>query len=380
MHILIASANGYGNVGDDLATLAVGKFLKNQLKSPTIRYTRPPMQKELINWADVVVIGAGGLFFDTLPDNVENYLSYLRAAKRQRKLTMVMGIGTQGIVTESAKAAYRDVLNRTDLITVRHQNDADVLQSIGVTKPIHVLADPVFSLHKTRAPYPKKAPRRKRPILAVSLANTRQRPEVMAKLDPELRAQWQSLADKTDANMAELVKKYRVRLVLQSEDDREQYQIWADKYNLRILGAHDKTNKPHASQSILDHYREVDFVLTSRFHGFILALIAKRPVFALGFEGTKIHLTVQTQVPALHTYFMTSEAFIADDQATLTTCANKLQNFHTSQVEIGEQVAHVARTAREHETLIAQLLRKTKSRFKLVQSRIMRMQPIDIIN
>ena len=187
MRILIASANGYGNIGDDLATIAVSNFFKHQLKNPTIRLTRPPINEALVTWADVVVVGGGGLFFDTLPDNVENYLAYLRVAKRHRRLTMVLGIGTQGISTKAAQEAYREVLNKVDLITVRHQQDADALQAIGVTRTIHVLADPVFALPKAPHKYPVEASKKRRPILGISLASTRQRPEVMKALEPALR-------------------------------------------------------------------------------------------------------------------------------------------------------------------------------------------------
>ena len=376
MHILIASANGYGNVGDDLATLTVSKFFKRQLKNPTIRFTRPPMDKALIDWADVVVVGGGGLFFDTLPDNVENYLGYLRTAQRQKKLTMVIGIGTQGISTESAKKAYREVLNKTDLITVRHQNDADELQSIGVTQEIHVLADPVFALPKARTPYALQPAARKRPVVAISLANTRQRPEVMEKLDPELREKWQKLQDKTDAGIAALTKTYDLQLILHSEDDRETYEAWSKAYNIPILGGHSKANKPHASQDTAKLYADADYVLTSRFHGLILALIAKKPVFALGFEGTKIHHTIRTQIPALHAYYMSSEAFIDDDNASLAACVAQLQTFHQIAGHVSRQVAATSRKARWNEHLIAKKLRKTKSRFKLIQSRIRR-QPAE---
>jgi polysaccharide pyruvyl transferase WcaK-like protein len=377
LHILIASANGYGNVGDDLATLAVSKFFKRQLKNPTIHFTRPPMDTALVRWADVVVVGGGGLFFDTLPDNVENYLSYLRVAQAQHKLTMVIGIGTQGIKTESAKKAYREVLNKTDLITVRHQHDADALHAVGVTQEVHVLADPVFALPKARQPYPAQPPSKRRPIVAVSLANTRQRPEVMQKLEPELREKWQKLQDKTDAGIAELTKMYDVRLVLHSEDDRETYEGWSKAYNIPILGGHAKHNTPHASKDTAALYADADYVLTSRFHGLILALLAKKPVFALGFEGTKIHWTIQTQVPALQAFYMSSEAFIENNTASLAGCVQELKSFHAISHHVARQVAQTSRKARWNEHLIAKKLRKTKSRFKLIQSRIRRVQPAE---
>lgn len=354
--VLIASANGFGNAGDDIATIAIERWVQAIMPGAEVRLTRPPMDHALVDWADVVIVGGGGLLYDGVTANVENYLAYLRAAQREHKTTMVVGVGTQGISKPWAIRAYSEVLNKVSLITVRSEADAAVLRGIGVRRNVYALTEPSFSLMSQFADGDKAPAKRERPVLAVSLANTKQSGEIMRTLEPDKRAAWRALYDNIDRQFGELARHFDVRLVLQSEDDLPLYQRWHKKYDVPIQQV-DNHGKPHESLRLIEYYRDADLVLTSRFHGMIFGLLAQRPVAALAFANTKIDWMVHGQLPHLARHFATAEDFVAASGRTLLAM---VQDMAASDVwsAIREHVKRQADLAEANQFLIERTLRR----------------------
>lgn len=103
--------------------------------------------------ADLVISGGGSLLQDvTSARSIHYYLFVLRAAQALRRKTMVYAQGVGPLVRPSSRRAVAAVLNRTDLVTVRDIESADLLRSIGVERPpVHVTADPAFVLEPDTA-------------------------------------------------------------------------------------------------------------------------------------------------------------------------------------------------------------------------------------
>ena len=107
---------------------------------------------DLVRDADVVMLGGGGLLYDTADggapraQNVAYYAGLLRHAQELGRATAVLGIGVQGIHTPLGRAAYAEVLRRAAHVSVRDPGDLQVLrEELGVDRAV-LAADLGFGL------------------------------------------------------------------------------------------------------------------------------------------------------------------------------------------------------------------------------------------
>lgn len=99
--------------------------------------------------ADVVVIGGGGLFFDTPETNkwLYEYVSLIKLAKRLGKKVAIVGVSVGPLHHKDSEDGVRSAFEQSDLITVRDLMSQELLVSCGVSKTkIHVVPDLVFAL------------------------------------------------------------------------------------------------------------------------------------------------------------------------------------------------------------------------------------------
>jgi len=140
--LLIAGAFHIGNLGDDAIALAEREFFKN--KGWQVKIARVAEGYDLIRNVDAIVLGGGGIIYDTSIANVNNYMGYIQRNK-DKPIALCL-VGTQGITTQEGIQLYRKYLNKVKLITVRDPYDKVVLRKIGITVPIEVGEDAAWLL------------------------------------------------------------------------------------------------------------------------------------------------------------------------------------------------------------------------------------------
>lgn len=99
--------------------------------------------------ADVVVIGGGGLFFDTPETNkwLREYISLIGLSKCLGKKVAIVGVSVGPLHHRDSEERLKRAFEQSDLITVRDEMSREILISCGVKKPqIHVIPDFVFAL------------------------------------------------------------------------------------------------------------------------------------------------------------------------------------------------------------------------------------------
>lgn len=107
--------------------------------------------------ADVIVIGGGGLFFDTPETNrwMKGYVSLVGLAKRLRKKVAIVGVSVGPIHHWDSRGELKRAFEHSDLITVRDGPSRALLIDCGVEQSeIRVVPDFVFALpscEQTRA-------------------------------------------------------------------------------------------------------------------------------------------------------------------------------------------------------------------------------------
>ncbi|MEW6050256.1 MAG: polysaccharide pyruvyl transferase family protein [Candidatus Zixiibacteriota bacterium] len=123
---------------------------------------------------DTLIVGGGGLFFDHADSNVWFRKTLLKIdwAKRLGKQVVVFGVGVGPLHLAESRELLRKTLSSVDLITVRDEESARLLNEIGVDgPPVHTTGDFVFLLE----PAPKD---RIDQILAAEKLHLSERPRI----------------------------------------------------------------------------------------------------------------------------------------------------------------------------------------------------------
>jgi polysaccharide pyruvyl transferase CsaB len=92
---------------------------------------------------DLFILGGGGILYD---GDAESYVRELSIAHDLGIPTVVYAISAGPLRSAASRHAVQHALNRTDVITVRDRLGRRLLEDVGVTREIHLTADPVFLL------------------------------------------------------------------------------------------------------------------------------------------------------------------------------------------------------------------------------------------
>ena len=133
------------NPADTLERHAVERAL------PVREMTRDEVIPEIAG-LDVFILGGGGILYD---EEASVYLREAALAQERQVPVFVYAIGAGPLKDLQARQLVRDVLNGATAITVREREAQKVLEEIGVTRDIHVTADPALLLEPE--PFPEEA-------------------------------------------------------------------------------------------------------------------------------------------------------------------------------------------------------------------------------
>lgn len=304
--VFVAGYYGFGNTGDEVilaATVAALRALRPDLAvtvtSATPSDTAAAHGIDAVRWCDVaaldaavaasdlVLIGGGGLFFDTfgfdprwfMTDNHTGIAFYTCPAvlsARHGKPVMLYAIGAGPIVTDAGRRFTRIACDLAKVITVRDAESKDVLASIGVpADKIEVTADPAFGF----VPGVPSAPRAgDGPRVAVAA-----RPWDVG--DPELA--WETalvaaLDAFLDRHGGTVVFVPFQRLPGTPEDDVRV----AERCRNRMRHANRTEIFPGPADPATTYaaLAAADLVVGVRLHSIILAVLAGRPVVAIDYD------------------------------------------------------------------------------------------------
>lgn len=189
-HVSIFGYYGQGNAGDEAILAALIDGIKNHTPNASISvYSANPAEtsathkvasynhfsfdfkqiikgilggarasyiRSAINFlrTDVVIIGGGGLFFDSKETNkwIYGYLKLIHRAKALKKKVALMGISIGPLHHRESEQAVGEAFAKADLISVRDASSKNLLIKCGIApEKIHVIADLVFTLHSAPA-------------------------------------------------------------------------------------------------------------------------------------------------------------------------------------------------------------------------------------
>jgi polysaccharide pyruvyl transferase CsaB len=124
------------NPEDTLARHAVARAIAPR------ELTRKEMRAEL-EQTDLLILGGGGILYD---QDVATYLREVFLAHELGIPVIVYAISAGPLERESSRRAIREALDHAKLVTVRDRQAARLLEDVGVSREIHVTADPALLL------------------------------------------------------------------------------------------------------------------------------------------------------------------------------------------------------------------------------------------
>jgi exopolysaccharide biosynthesis predicted pyruvyltransferase EpsI len=254
MKILICGSTGYGNIGDDAMRDIMILFINKYFPAIEITVTRPYPQEELVKETDAVIIGGGGIIYDWNQANFDYYTKYIRYAIENKKPIAMINIGEQGVEVTQNLVDLKLYMNYISVITVRQEHDRDFFVN-------HLGLDPsrIFLGHDVTY---KGNP------LPIKFTPLSKRPKVMiipgSNYDNDVY-------DSMKQFIQEYRNKYDFYVSVTSYEDIK----WLDKLANIIAKTHRGTRDfsyltaPFISALL----GEMDYVITSRFHGIIFAVV-----------------------------------------------------------------------------------------------------------
>jgi len=238
---------------------------------------------EVFRQTTVFIVGGGGLFSDQ-PDSNYYLLELLKKIKRAiiyKKKVILFGVGFGPLHLKHSRKKLKDVLNRVALITVRDDESRQLVAELGIDEPaVHTTADFVYFLK------PAEETRVEEMMKNEKLSETG-RPKIglcLCGYSDEHPAWKESLVafsrhalEKLDADLwfipmqtgGGFDDRASARLIIDELPDREHVFSIEGKYT------------PQETMGLM---ARCDMILGERFHGVILSLNNKIPVFGIAYK------------------------------------------------------------------------------------------------
>lgn len=166
MKVVISGYYGFDNIGDEAILKSIIASLKKEKTDIEItvlsnnpkhteknynvksvnRWNLPNIYKELLN-SDGLISGGGSLLQDiTSSRSIVYYTSIMGLAKLAKKPIFIYAQGVGPINKKVNRSITKHFLDKVDYISLRDEDSANLVKSIGVNKNIEVVPDPVMGL------------------------------------------------------------------------------------------------------------------------------------------------------------------------------------------------------------------------------------------
>ena len=236
---------------------------------------------------DVVLIGGGGIFQDIYnhyPIPFFTGMALLARWNRKRLVLYCVGIGP--IRSFIGKKLCRVAGNSADMICVRDAGSKDLLKSLGVNRPVHLSADPVFLLE------PLRNENVERVIQSHHLTGN----GLTIGVNVQDLLFWKSESKKVLAETLDtLSTEKRATIVFLpfgsykdgwfNREKSSAVDMAASKKLAELMkGEYSIINDELTPQELLAVIENLDLVISMRLHGLIMGLNAGVPVIALTYE------------------------------------------------------------------------------------------------
>ena len=303
--ITIFGASGCGNVGDDLIGVTLKEYLEKKIDNVEVVLTQQH-KREYIMASDIVIIGGGGLIYDYVMENVDNYIDIILRAKHLGIPTYMLGMGVQHVFSVEAKKKYEDAFKNLDMIETRGERDSKIIRDDFYYNGRLVTGSDIVFLLKDSVRLKKE--HHDKPKILLSLADWKLGNDTNNKIDPKLEEDYKAYREYLRKELPKIKDDFDFIIVNQAVEDLE-----FSKELVELTGGRYETFETiEDSKRLLDIYSEADAVLTGRYHGMIAAILTRKPVLAVSFKGHKQHYLAKELFPSLVDQTITVGDFVRE--------------------------------------------------------------------
>lgn len=232
--------------------------------------------KKYVTKFDLLIIGGGGILMDFYRREAHLYSTYALMAKNCNVPYIIYGCGAGPLDTITGKLMIRMMCRFAENVSVRDPQSKQLLERLGVSKPIEVIGDPAFTLHRpkqTHAEAPKKIG-----ISAVPMYNANYWPSG----DVE---KYDSYVTSMAANLDRLVENKNIEITFFATKYPQDVTVTKDIQKKMLLAKKttiiDQNLKPNA---LIDITSKQDLIIGTRLHSLILATDSATPIIAISYH------------------------------------------------------------------------------------------------
>ena len=287
--VLLVGASHMGNVGDDLLAMTIADELERA--GAEVFVSGPDIDPLHVSKYDAVVVGGGGLIYASRDgsderQNLGNYLKFGCIAEQFGIPAALIGVGDQDHAAGIERHPFAQEFARSALqcfapITTRDPRSSELLSALGA-RAVATGTDPALGLFARATRCVRSTARQPNRIaLAGELFAYPAIPEAMS-----------------DGSLAEELRESEFDLLIMSNDDVSHCQRMQKL--LQRAGAHASLVdlRGRDFEALIFLFASYRAVITTRFHGLILAALANVPVATLDLaDGKKARLLRELDAP-----------------------------------------------------------------------------------
>ncbi|WP_106496181.1 polysaccharide pyruvyl transferase family protein [Lentibacillus sp. Marseille-P4043] len=254
------------------------KLYYKRKTAPMTLITTMVKNKPIIKKLDMLLVGGGGIFMDLYGTEAFLFGMYGWLGKLSKTPVILYGVGAGPIITRVGKVLLRSLAHLSKLVTVRDPRSKELLQSIGVKSPIHVIGDPAFQVKK-----PKKIERTTNGIQIGVTAVPFHHSSYWPNEDKQM---YRDYIEGMAYNLDKLLTEYPDASVnFFATKHPQDMMVTKEIKELMDLG-----DRCHICEDSLNHQEivqfasEQDVVIGTRLHSLILALVTNTPIIAVSYH------------------------------------------------------------------------------------------------
>lgn len=233
--------------------------------------------RKVIRKLDLLIIGGGGLLMDMYKRDAPLYASHALLGRLSRCKVIVYGVGAGPITTKLGTFLIKLMIKCASTVSVRDVKSKELLQKIGVKKPIGVVADPAFQLgsniHQNVTSEVKTIG-----VTAVPYFSKDYWPS-------SDEGKYATYINGMAANLDALIEKNGVKVTFFSTKYPQDVKATEDIFEAMVNKEHVEMIKDnlHPAQ-LVSLCQKQDIIIGTRLHSLILSVAAKTPIIGIGYH------------------------------------------------------------------------------------------------
>ena len=295
--VLVVGASNMGNIGDDLLAEAIGKLVESVCRDCVVHYANFEVSRADVSDFDLIVVGGGGIIYSNQfgandTQNLANYLKLPIWADDAGVPCVLLGVGVQGrprhIARDPmARAFATRSLSVASAVAVR---DSASRNELGELAPVSVrlLPDLVFSLNAEKRTSGLEYQDRVRGMVAF-----------VGEVFSERLKYFNNVLLSNPLAVISATGADRVYFAIMSNDDVPHAKRFEELMNSVGVVCEVKDLRTESFEGVLRFFGELSGVVTTRFHGLVMAAMSGTPVLSVDLSFGKHSLLVRDHLPSL---------------------------------------------------------------------------------